>query len=104
MANHNIRLKIESTAVVRGQVRVPGDEVTVDAKTADQLVERNLATVVGEETPEGQMTGGENGQDADDELTGMTVDELKEYANEAGVDLTGKTERDDILAAIREAM
>ena len=29
---------------------------------------------------------------------------LKEYANEAGVDLTGKTKKADIIAAIREAM
>lgn len=97
MANHSIRLKIEATAVVRGQVRVPGDGVTVDAKTADSLVERNLATIVGEETSHDE-------QHVEDELAGMTVDELKEYATEAGVDLTGKTKRDDILAAIREAV
>lgn len=97
MANRNIRLKIESTAVVRGQVRVPGDEVVVDAKTADRLVERNLAEIVSEEPPHDE-------QPVDDELTGMTVEELKEYADEAGVDLRGKTKKEDILAAIREAM
>lgn len=97
MANQKIRLKIEATAVVGGQVRVPGDEVAVDAKAADRLVERNLAIVVGEETPDDE-------HHVDDELAGMTVDELKEYADEAGVDLTGKTKKDDIIKAIREAV
>lgn len=97
MANQKIRLKIEATAVVCGQVKVPGDEVVVDAKAADRLVERNLAIVVGEETPDDE-------QHVDDELVGMTVDELKEYANEAGVDIKGKTKKDDIIQAIREAM
>lgn len=96
MATDNIRIKFEKTTVCRGQVRVPDDELTVDAKTADRLVERNLAIVVGEEH--------DDEQHVEDELTGMTVDELKEYANEAGVDLKGKTEKDDIIAAIREAM
>ena len=100
MAKDNIRIKFEKTAVCRNQVRVPGDELTVDAKTADRMVERNLAIVVGEE----HDGVNHEEQNADDELTGMTVDELKEYAVEAGVDLTGKTEKADIIAAIREAM
>ena len=99
MANGNIRIRFEKTAVCGNSVRVAGDELVVDAKTADRLVERNLATVVGEEPVD---TNHEE-QDAD-ELTGMTVDELKEYAAEAGVDLTDKTEKDDIIAAIREAV
>lgn len=90
MANDIIRLKIEDTVVVCGAVRVAGDEVTVNAKVADGLVERNLATVIGEQHV--------------DELTGMTVEELREYAVEAGVDLTGMTDKDEILAALREAM
>lgn len=90
MANQNIRLRIDSTAVVRGAVCVAGDEVIVDAKMADRLVERNLATVVGEHHVE-------------DDLDDMTVDELREYANEAGVVLTGKTKKAEIIAAIREA-
>lgn len=98
MANNNIRIRFEKTAVCRSRVRVPGDELTVDAKTADRMVERNLAIVVGE-TP-----ANDNNDEHVDELTGMTVDELKEYATEAGVDLKGKTKKDEILAAIREAM
>ena len=96
MAMDNIRIKFEKTAVCRNRVMVPGDELTVDAKTADRMVERNLAIVVGEEPSDEAQTA--------DELTGMTVDELKEYAVEAGVDLTGKTKKDDIIAAIREAV
>lgn len=90
MEHDVIRIRIDSTAVVCGAVRVSGDEVTVDAKTADGLVERNLATVIGEQHV--------------DELDGMTVEELKEYASEAGVCLDGISDRDEMVAAIREAM
>lgn len=102
MANNIIRLKIEKTTICNGRVVVADEEVTVQAKVADNLVERKLAIVVGEETTENE--GRDHDDNADDELAGMTVDELKEYAAEAGVDLTGKTKKADILAAIREAM
>lgn len=95
MAN-KIQIKIEGTVVVCGKVVVEGDEMTVDAKIADSLVERNLATVVGEAETEDEHV--------DDELDDMTVDELKEYAVEAGVDLKGVTKKADIIAVIREAM
>ena len=102
MANNIIRLKIEKTTICNGRVVVVDEEVTVPAKVADKMVERGLATVVGEEFIESADT--ENDDNADDELAGMSVDELKEYAAEAGVDLTGKTKKADILAAIREAI
>lgn len=98
MANTFIQLRIERTVAYRGRVVIPGEVLVVDAKTADRMVERNLGVVVGEQM---QDTGNVN---ADDELAGMTIDELKEYANEAGVDLTGKTKKAEIIAAIREAM
>ena len=95
MAN-KIQIKIKGTVVVCGKVVVEGDEMTVDVKIADNLVERNLATVVGEAETENGHVG--------DELDDMTVDELKEYAVEAGVDLKGVTKKADIIAVIREAM
>lgn len=105
MANNIIRLKIEKTTICNGRVVVADEEVTVQAKVADNLVERGLAIVVGEEVTKNENhEGGDRDENADDELAGMTVDELKEYAAEAGVDLTGKTKKADILAAIREAM
>ena len=36
-------------------------------------------------------------------LGSMTVDELKAYAAEHGIDLTGASKKDDILAAIQAA-
>lgn len=96
MATDRIQIKIEDTVIVGGKVVVAGDELTVDAKIADGLVERNLAMVVGEAESDDNHV--------DDELDDMTVDELKEYAVEAGVDLKGVTEKDDIIAVIREAM
>lgn len=103
MANNLIRLKIEKTTTYRGRVLVRDEELNVDAKTADGMVERGLASVVGEIVENKQDEDTEDGN-AGDELSGMTVDELKEYAAEAGVDLTGKTKKADIIAAIREAM
>ena len=103
MANNLIRLKIENTTVYRGRVIVPGEEIVADAKTADNLVERNIASILGEEIVHDNEHDDEH-DNANDELDGMTVDELKEYANEAGVDLKGVTKKADIIAAIREAM
>ena len=94
MANGYIRLKIAKTMTYNGRVFVPGEELTVDAQKADKLVERKLAEIVGEEHEQG----------ADDELDSMTVDELKEYAQEAGIDLKGVTRKADMIAAIRKAM
>ena len=94
MANGYIRLKIAKTTAYNGRVLVPGEELTVNAQKADKLVERKLAEIVGEEPEQG----------ADDELDSMTVDELKEYAQEAGIDLKGVTRKTDMIAAIRKAM
>lgn len=102
MANGYIRLKITKTTTYNGRVLVPGEELTADAQKADSLVERKLAEVIGEE-PE-QVSVQESEQGAGDELDGMTVDELKEYAQEAGIDLKGVTKKSDIIAAIREVM
>lgn len=94
MANGYIRLKIAKTTAYNSRVLVPGEELTVNAQKADKLVERKLAEIVGEEPEQG----------ADDELDSMTVDELKEYAQEAGIDLKGVTRKADMIAAIRKAM
>lgn len=94
MANGYIRLKIAKTMTYNGRVFVPGEELTVDAQKADKLVERKLAEIVDEEPEQG----------ADDELDSMTVDEMKEYAQEAGIDLKGVTRKADMIAAIRKAM
>lgn len=94
MANGYIRLKIAKTTTYNGRVLVPGEELTVNAQRADKLVERKLAEIVDEEPDQG----------VDDELDGMTVDELKEYAREAGVDLKDVTRKADMIEAIRKAM
>ena len=94
MANGYIRLKIAKTTAYNGRVLVPGEKLTVNAQKADKLVERKLAEIVGEEPEQG----------ADDELDSMTVDELKEYAQEAGIDLKGVTRKADMIAVIRKAM
>lgn len=96
MANRLIQIKIEQAVVFGGKVVVAGEELTVDAKVADRMVERNLATVVGEIPTDDEHV--------DDELDDMKVDELIEYAKEAGVDLKGVSKKADIIAAIREAM
>lgn len=95
MANNLINVKVVKTITHNGKVVVPNDELTVDAKTADRLVERNLVIVVGEETVVDEHT---------EELAGMTVEELKEYASEAGIDLKGISKKADIISAIREVM
>ena len=99
MATDKIRIRFEQTAVCCNRVNVPGDEQIVDAKVADRMVERNLATVVHRDPADTDP----HEQHAD-ELTGMTAEELKEYADEAGVDLTGITDEAEMVAAIRKAM
>lgn len=94
MEHNLIRLKIENTTSYRGKVYVRNDELTVDAKTADGLVEREIASILGEEA----VT--ESKEDAE-ELAGMTVEELREYAAEAGIELKGVTKKAEIIAAIR---
>ena len=95
MANNLIRVAAKEVFTYNGKVVVINNELTVCAKIADALVERGLVTVIGEET-----VGDEN----TDELDGMTIDELKEYAAEAGIDLRGKSKKAEILSAIREAV
>ena len=81
---------------------MPDEELTVSVQEANKLVERKLAESIGEEPEQG--SDGESEQGADDGLDSMTVDELKEYTQEAGIDLKGVTKKADIIAAIREAM
>ena len=97
MANTRIHVKVTKTFVYNSTVVVPNTELTVDAIVADNLVERNLVIVVGEEL------GDENTDGHTDELDGMTVEELREYASEAGINLKGISKKADIIAAIREA-
>lgn len=110
MATNLIHVKVKETFTYNGRVVIPNDELIVDAKIADKLSERNLVTVVGEEIVEDEQTdipgntGDDNADEHTDELDGMTVDELKEYASEAGIDLKGISKKADIVAAIREAM
>ena len=99
MANELICIKIAKTVAYRGKVYVADDELTTDAKTADSLVEREIAVVIGHEV----IDEPEDTQDVENELDNMTVAELKEYAEEAGIDLKGLTRRADIISAIRES-
>ena len=101
MASIFVKTKIESTVIYNGKVYVKGDEVDIEVKKADSLVERNLVTVIGE-TP--KQDEDKESSETVDELEQMTVDELKEYATEAGIDLKGKTLKADIIKAIREVM
>ena len=97
MVNNKIRLVVKNTLVYDAKVYVAGNELTADEMSANRFVKRNLATVIDEhveETEDGHI---------EDELDDMTVDELKEYAEEAGVNLKGLTRKGDIVNAIREA-
>lgn len=96
MVNSTIRLKINSAVVICGRVCVANEEVSVDAKIADRLIERGVATMIGKESDEAKNTN--------DDFDSMTVDELKEYAAEAGIDLAGVTKKADILTKLRGEM
>lgn len=110
MANNLVHVRVKETITYNGRVVVNNDELTVDVKTADSLAERNLVTVIGEvivtdeQTDDTDNMGDNNVDNTADELDGMTVDELKEYASEAGVDLKGISRKADIVAAIRKAI
>jgi hypothetical protein len=43
-------------------------------------------------------------QEVDDEFSGMTVAELKKFAEEEEIDLEGATRKEEILSAIRKAV
>ena len=106
MANSVFRVKVKKTFTYDRRVVVPEEYLTVDAKTAQNLSERNLVVVVDEEIVEDEQVVDEEivEDEHTDELDGMLVDELKEYAAEAGIDLEGKTRKADIIAVIRKAM
>ena len=97
MANNKIRLVVKTTLVYNAKVYVAGNELTADEMSAERFVKRNLATVIDEQVKETED------EHIEDELDDMTVDELKEYAEEAGVSLKGLTRKGDIINAIREA-
>lgn len=98
MANNKIRLVVKNTLVYNAKVYVAGNELTADEMSAERFVKRNLATVIDEQVKETED------EHIEDELDDMTVEELKEYAEEAGVSLKGLTRKGDIINAIREAI
>lgn len=62
-----------------------------------------LAAGVGDDMPEGLDAPDAPKGDDDDSFESMTVAELKEYADENEIDLTGLSLKADIVAAIEEA-
>lgn len=78
---------VEPVAVVADD----GQPVTLEREAVDEA-EAERRDVVGS-TP----------QDAE-ELDGMTVAELKLYAERHGIELAGATKKDEILAAVRTAV
>lgn len=97
MEKQYIRLKIAKTVSYRGKVLVPNNEILVDEQAAADLVERGMAEFL-ESVPNQQNS------ETGDELEEMSVDELKEYAQEAGIEVESLTDRAEILQAIKEAI
>ena len=95
MANGYIRLKIEKTTTYRGRVVVLGESIDTNVDEAKDFVGKGLATV-------------ENGSleepVEEDEFDKMTIEELREFAEEAGIDLKGLSKKADIISAIKEGM
>lgn len=89
-----VKVKMLKTAAYNARVVVANEELTVDAKVADSLIERGMA----------EMVESEEDNHAEVELSGMKVDELIEYAKEAGIDLGSATKKADIIAAIEAGM
>jgi hypothetical protein len=66
------------------------------AKTVGLTFEENIPTEICEvSSPDGKLGIGVN-------LSDMTVVELKAYAAEMGIDLTGASKKDDIISRILE--
>lgn len=92
MANNIVNVIVKQSITYKGKVFVVNDELAMDAEIATNLSHRNLVTI---QASEDLNT---------DELDGMTVDELREYAEEAGICLIGIHKKADIISAIREAV
>lgn len=73
-----------SPSEIAGDRPIEGDQEAAPSSTSD----------------EDQSSGDRDGEE---DLDGKTVEELREYAEQRGIDLTGLTLKDDIRAAIDEA-
>lgn len=62
-----------------------------------------LACGVGDEVPEGYDAPAD-ADDSDEGWSALTVAQLTEYAKDNSIDLGGATRKDDIIAAIQEAL
>lgn len=93
------KITLFGPTIVAGEVRHPYDNpLTVTNKEAARLL---AAGVLDGEPVD---TAGEDPVEDDpttDDLDGMTVAQLTDLAGAEGVDLTGKTLKADIIAAIR---
>lgn len=81
-------------------------ELAVLAKCANHLDSiSGMESEKQQETGDQQKTEGqqETGDQQPDVLEGMTVAQLKEYAAAQDIDISKKTRKDDILAAIKQA-
>ncbi len=80
----------QNTVKTGGKYYPPGNELVVDDKTAEWLLETGAIKLLDEEQ-------NESGEKATEEYT---IQELKDYAEKAGIDLSGLSLRDDILNAV----
>ncbi len=89
-----------------GQVREPGDKFDVpDELWADKKRRPSWAKAAkfggkGDHDGDGVVGGFKPVEAAADDLSGLTVKQLREFAKEHAIDITGLTAKDEIVAAL----
>ena len=97
LINHSDR-----AVVFGGTILIPAKPCEVDGSSAEL---KKLYPSLKEKFEAGtiQVASEEEAAEAETNLADQTIEQLKAYAAEKGIDITGLTKKDDIVAAIEKA-
>ncbi|MFK0524758.1 Rho termination factor N-terminal domain-containing protein [Paenibacillus illinoisensis] len=99
-----MKVELLKSVKYKGQSYKAGTSIDADANDIAEMIAKK---VVSEDTeiPEGNEDQGSSGvrEPKETDIEKMKVAELKEYAEENGIDLGDATKKDEILEVIKEA-
>jgi len=90
-----ITITMLTSLFVRGEMFKEGDEVEVNEREAQELINRGVAT---------DETEVEIQEDTTVAIEDMKKNDLVEYATELGIDVPSKANKDEIIALINEVL
>ncbi len=97
MADTQVRVRFATTASYNGRVYSVGEEVSMSEEVAGIAVARNIVTFV-------EPVDMQEPKFTEEDFKRMTVVQLEEYADNAGISLAGVTRKADIISVILGAI